>query len=81
MKIRSNVIALSLIAACALTPPASAATAPKICVAYDTGGLGDHSFNDATLAGVKKAQTKFSFTFEGVVTDGTPADRIKYGGG
>ena len=77
MKIRSSVIALSLIAAYALTPPASAATAPKICIAYDTGGLGDHSFNDATLAGVKKAQTKFSFTFEGVVTDGTPADRIK----
>lgn len=55
--------------------PANAAT--NVCIAYDTGGLGDRSFNDATLAGVKKAQNQFTFTFEGVVTDGTPADRTK----
>jgi basic membrane protein A len=39
--------------------------------------LGDRSFNDATLAGVKKAQNQMTFTFEGVVTDGTATDRVK----
>lgn len=57
--------------------PTPASAANKICIAYDTGGLGDRSFNDATLAGVKKTQTQFTFTFESVVTDGTTADRSK----
>ena len=75
MKIRvavaASAIALSVIAA----PQASAAT--NICIAYDTGGPGDRGYNDATLAGVKKAQNQYTFTFEGVVTDGTAADRTK----
>jgi len=75
MKIRIGLaisaVALSLIAA----PQASAAG--NICIAYDTGGLGDRSYNDATLAGVKKAQSQYSFTFESVVTDGTSVDRTK----
>jgi len=75
MKIRIGIaisaVALSLIAA----PQASAAG--NICIAYDTGGLGDRSYNDATLAGVKKAQSQYSFTFESVVTDGTSVDRTK----
>lgn len=64
-------VALSLLSA----PHASAAG--NICIAYDTGGLGDRSYNDATLAGIKKAQSQYSFTFESVVTDGTNADRTK----
>jgi len=75
MKIRvavaASAIALSVIAA----PQASAAT--NICIAYDTGGPGDRGYNDATLAGVKKAQNQYTFSFEGVVTDGTAADRTK----
>jgi basic membrane protein A len=75
MKIRvaiaASAVALSVIAA----PQASAAT--NICIAYDTGGPGDRAYNDATLAGVKKAQNQYTFTFEGVVTDGTNADRAK----
>lgn len=66
-----SAIALSAIAA----PHASAAT--NICIAYDTGGPGDRSYNDATLAGIKKAQNQYTFTFESVVTDGTNADRSK----
>jgi basic membrane protein A len=66
-----SAIALSGIAA----PQASAAT--NICIAYDTGGPGDRSYNDATLAGIKKAQNQYTFTFESVVTDGTNADRSK----
>ena len=77
MKKRSSVLIIALALAATLTSPISANAAIKICIAYDTGGLGDRSFNDATLAGGKKAQTKFTFTFEGVVTDGTAADRVK----
>ena len=66
-----SAIALSVIAA----PQASAAT--NICIAYDTGGPGDRSYNDATLAGIKKAQNQYAFTYESVVTDGTNADRSK----
>jgi basic membrane protein A len=64
-------VALSLLGA----PQASAAT--NICLAYDTGGPGDRSYNDATLAGIKKAQNQYTFTYESVVTDGTIADRTK----
>ena len=66
-----SAIALSVIAA----PQAGAAT--NICIAYDTGGPGDRSYNDATLAGIKKAQSQYTFTYESVVTDGTNADRSK----
>ena len=69
--ITASLIALSLL----INPNAHAAT--NICIAYDTGGLGDRSYNDATLAGIKLAQNQYTFTFEGVVTDGTPADREK----
>ena len=66
-----SAIAISVIAA----PQARAAT--NICIAYDTGGPGDRSYNDATLAGIKKAQNQYTFTFESVVTDGTNTDRSK----
>jgi basic membrane protein A len=35
---------------------------PKIGLAFDVGGLGDHSFNDSAYAGVKKAVSDFSAT-------------------
>ncbi|MTA36224.1 MAG: BMP family ABC transporter substrate-binding protein, partial [Actinobacteria bacterium] len=75
MKLRAGITA-SLIALSLLIYP-SAQAATNICIAYDTGGLGDRSYNDATLAGVKLAQNQYTFTFEGVVTDGTAADREK----
>ena len=37
-----------------LSPSAQAST-PVICLAYDTGGPGDSSFNDAAQAGLKVA--------------------------
>lgn len=75
MKLRIAAMTLILISATLITPSASAAT--NICIAYDTGGPGDRSYNDATLAGIKKAQGQYSFTFESVVTDGTSTDRAK----
>jgi basic membrane protein A len=77
MKVRSSVSIFALVAAFAVASPTSASAATKVCIAYDIGGLGDRSFNDATLAGLKKAQSQFTFTFEGVVTDGSAADRSK----
>jgi basic membrane protein A len=73
MKFRAGITAVFTAATLLISPNANAAT--NICIAYDTGGLGDRSYNDATLAGVKLAQNQYTFTFEGVVTDGTATDR------
>ena len=75
MKLRA-LIAIAAIGMSIFSAP-QASAAGNICIAYDTGGPGDRSYNDATLAGVKKAQGQYSFTFESVVTDGTNADRTK----
>lgn len=76
MKIRSLLVAaimgISLIAA-----PAQASTQLSVGVAYDIGGRGDKSFNDASAAGLDKAQKQFDFNLEAVVTDGTSSDREK----
>ena len=77
MKLRSSFLVAALILSVAAFSPTPASASTNVCIAYDTGGLGDRSFNDATLAGVKKAQNQMTFTFEGVVTDGTAADRVK----
>ncbi|RLV55571.1 BMP family ABC transporter substrate-binding protein [Aeromicrobium phragmitis] len=34
---------------------------PKVALAYDVGGRGDQSFNDAAYAGFEQAQTEFGF--------------------
>jgi len=66
------VMTLSVIAV-----PAHAATSLTVGVAYDIGGRGDKSFNDASAAGLEKAQKQFDFSLEAVVTDGTTSDREK----
>ena len=46
-----------------LTPfPASATSTLTVGVAYDIGGRGDRSFNDAAAAGLEKAQKEFDFS-------------------
>jgi basic membrane protein A and related proteins len=77
MKLRTSFLVATLVLSAAVFSPTPASASTNVCIAYDTGGLGDRSFNDATLAGVKKAQNQMTFTFEGVVTDGTAADRVK----
>lgn len=74
MKIRAGLIAIALAFTALLAAPASAATL-TIGIAYDIGGRGDRSFNDAAAIGLEKAQKKFSFTVEPVITDGTSSDR------
>lgn len=56
--------------------PASAADL-NTGVAYDIGGRGDRSFNDAAAAGLIRALKEFDFNLEAVVTDGTTSDREK----
>lgn len=70
-------LAISLIVALLAPAPADAATTLTVGVAYDIGGRGDKSFNDAAAAGLEKAQKQFNFTLEAVVTDGTTSDREK----
>ncbi len=49
----------------------------NVCVAYDLGGPGDRSYNDAVLAGLTKAKKTLAFNYEGFITDGSAADREK----
>ena len=76
MKIRSLILAVTV--AVALIPaPSYASPSLTVGVAYDIGGRGDRSFNDASAAGLDKAQKQYDFNLEAVVTDGTSADREK----
>ncbi|CAN2215949.1 Med Uncharacterized ABC-type transport system, periplasmic component/surface lipoprotein [Candidatus Nanopelagicaceae bacterium] len=76
MKIRALLLA-AVLGGSLLSVPAQAATQLSVGVAYDIGGRGDKSFNDASAAGLDKAQKQFDFNLEAVVTDGTSADREK----
>jgi len=70
-------LALALVVAVLAPAPALAAPSLTVGVAYDIGGRGDKSFNDAAAAGLEKAQKQFNFSLEAVVTDGTTTDREK----
>lgn len=59
-----------------LVAPSAQAQTPVICLAYDTGGPGDSSYNDAAQAGLKVAAKKFQFTLETTVTSGDAKDRV-----
>lgn len=74
MKFRALVLIVA-VASSIFSAPAFAATQLTVGVAYDIGGRGDRSFNDASAAGLDKAQKNFDFNLEAVVTDGTSADR------
>jgi len=61
-----------------ITSNAATAVNPlNLCVAYDLGGPGDRSYNDAVLAGLTKAKKTLNFNYEGFITDGSTADREK----
>jgi basic membrane protein A len=60
----------------ALMSPSAQASTPVICLAYDTGGPGDGSVNDAAQAGLKVAAKNMEFTLETTVTSGDAKDRI-----
>jgi basic membrane protein A len=69
-------LASTLLLTLATLAPAAQASAPlRVGVAYDTGGPGDHSFDDAVLQGLATAQKRFSMQVSATVTVGSDADR------
>ena len=66
---------ISVLSVSALVVPVAQASTPVICLAYDTGGPGDSSFNDAAQAGLKVAAKNLQFTLETTVTSGDAKDR------
>ena len=76
MKIRI-LLALTIFSIVLLPTPSSANPTLTVGVAYDIGGRGDRSFNDASHAGLEKAQKQFDFQLVPVVTDGSSDDREK----
>lgn len=74
MKFRAALLTLVLASTTLAISPALSAPL-TIGIAYDIGGRGDRSFNDAAAIGLEKAEKKFEFTVEAIVTDGTSIDR------
>lgn len=72
-------ILLSTLLIASLLSPASIssshAQSPLICLAYDVGGPGDNSFNDAAQSGLRVAVSELKFTLETTVTSGDEKDR------
>ena len=58
------------------TPGAQAARTLTVGVAYDTGGPGDHSYNDAVAAGIVVAKKLYAINVSATVTVGSESDRI-----
>lgn len=75
MKRSITTILVSVLILSALVSPIAHASTPVICLAYDTGGPGDSSFNDAAQAGLKVAAKNLQFTLETTVTSGDAKDR------
>ena len=54
-KVVVAIAAASLISSVAISPAANAATKQKVCVALDTAGINDKSFNQTSYEGAKRA--------------------------
>ena len=71
----STVVALGAVLTLSLNPVALAAPALHVGIAYDTGGIGDHSINDAAAAAILVVQKRFGVSVDATVTIGTDVDR------
>ena len=58
LRVLSIIAASTLVAGVAVAPTAQAGTKQKVCVALDTGGINDKSFNELSYAGAKSAKAK-----------------------
>jgi basic membrane protein A len=74
MKIRAALVGVTVLLSSLVAAPVHASSL-TIGIAYDIGGRGDRSFNDAAAVGLEKAQKEFAFSVEPVVTDGSTSDR------
>lgn len=77
MKVRGFALAIVALAATLspIVPAAIAAQQLNVGVAYDTGGPGDHSFDDAVAKGIATAKKQITFQITATVTIGSDADR------
>lgn len=79
MKLRGSVaaglVATLLSTLTIFAPSAQAATPLHVGVAYDTGGPGDHSFDDAVVQGLAMAAKRYPMQISATVTIGSDADR------
>lgn len=77
MKLRRFLILLTvtLTSLATLLPTGQAETPLIIGIAYDTGGPGDHSFDDAVAVGVTLAKKSFPIQVLATVTVGSEEDR------
>ena len=57
-KVVVAIAAASLLTSVAVAPANAAGTKQKVCVALDTGGINDKSFNELSYAGAKAAKAK-----------------------
>jgi basic membrane protein A len=70
-KVVVAIAAASLLTSVAVAP-ANAATKQKVCVALDTGGINDKSFNELSYAGAKSAKAKgYASTIKYIPKTGT----------
>ena len=58
LRVLSIIAASALVAGVAVAPAAQAGTKQKVCLALDTGGINDKSFNQLSFEGAKIAKTK-----------------------
>jgi basic membrane protein A len=73
---RITLVGILVAGLCAtFTPGAQAARTLSVGVAYDTGGPGDHSYNDAVAAGIVVAKKLYAINVSATVTVGTESDR------
>ena len=77
MRAKRIILAGALLTLLASFLPAGAQATPllSVCVAYDVGGPGDHSFNDAVSAGLIAAAKRYQISLESTVTIGSAEDR------
>lgn len=71
----AGVCATLLLTLTVVVPSAVAITPLHVGVAYDTGGPGDHSFDDAVVKGLDMAKKRFQIQISATVTIGSDADR------
>ena len=58
IKLIVAISATALVSSVAVTPAAHGATKQKVCVALDTAGINDKSFNQSSYEGAKMALSK-----------------------
>jgi basic membrane protein A len=76
LRVLSIIAASTLVAGVAVAPAAQAGTKQKVCVALDTGGINDKSFNQTSYAGALAAKAKgYASTVEYLPAK-SPADYV-----